>query len=113
MVSLNEEQELAHPNRQTVEEFFALNGESNAIFFDGLDEAIVGWAEQHPDVGPVVAYSVTKILKCLVSQGLTEDESEEWFSHNVHCLSVGSGTPVLVFDFGIVNWSSVLPDDNE
>ena len=46
----------------TREDILSYNEE--ALFADGFDEAIIGVA-QRPNLGPVVAYSVEKILEIL------------------------------------------------
>jgi len=90
---------LIHPKRQAIEEYFHNIAETEAIVFDGLDEAILGIAEQHAGVGPLVAYSMRKIIKCYEAEGMTHEEAVEFFGFNCQCLSVGEGTPIIVDDY--------------
>lgn len=88
-------------NRGLIEEYFAYNG-GEAVLLDGLDDAILGIAEQHAGVGPLVAYSMSKIIECYESQGMSYEEAVEFFSHNCQCLSVGEGTPIIVDDIHFI-----------
>lgn len=75
-------------------------GEANpqAIVFDGLDQALIGVAEQHAH-GSFAAYSKKKILQCLIEDNQwSEEEAYEWFDFNIGCLSVTNGTPVIIDD---------------
>jgi len=87
-----------HPKRRAIDEYFHNVAETEAIVFDGLDAAILGVAEQHAGVGPLVAYSLSKIIECYKLQGMTHEEAIEFFGHNCQCLSVGEGTPIIVDD---------------
>jgi hypothetical protein len=72
-----------------------------AIFFDGLDDAIIGIANQHGSE-TVVAYSESKIMGILMDQNKWDmEEAQEWYDYNIACLGVTNGTPVIVID----NWS--------
>jgi len=84
--------------RQLVDDFEWADGDQGAVTFDGLDQAILGIAEQHAGAGPVVAYSTKRILACLQKDGLNFEEALEYFGHNIQCFSVGRGTPVIVDD---------------
>ena len=88
-----------HPKRQAIDEYFHNMAECEAIVFDGLDPAILGIAEQHAGVGPLVAYSMRKIIKCYEADGMTHEEAVEFFGFNCQCLSVGEGTPIIVDDY--------------
>lgn len=87
-----------HPSRRAIDEYFHNVAETEAIVFDGLDAAILGVAEQHAGVGPLVAYSMSKIIGCYESQGMSYEEAVEFFTHNCQCLGVGEGTPIIVDD---------------
>ena len=89
-----------HPKRLAVHQYFAnFDDLDNAIIFDDLDDAILGIAEQHCGVGPLVAYSMRKILDCYESRGMSPDEALEHFGRNCECFSAGSGTPIIVNDY--------------
>lgn len=81
-----------------------------ALVCDGFDEAIIGMAERI-NLGPVVAYSVEKIIEILMSQSdITEadlDEDEdlesrkytdalEYFEYNIKGAWMGEFTPVFI-----------------
>jgi len=71
-----------------------------AIVFDGLDDAIIGAANQHGN-NTVVAYSESKILECLLKNNPSWDYegAQEWYDYNIACLGVTDGTPVIISDF--------------
>jgi len=64
---------------------------------NGYDSAIIGIAERcgQPDV---LAYSVTRIVDQLVSEGMTYEEAGEYFSFNISGAYVGETTPVFIHD---------------
>ena len=81
-----------------------------ALICDGFDEAIIGMA-QRINLGPVVAYSVEKIIEILISQSeLTEADLEEdedlesrkyldaieYFEYNIKGSWMGEFTPVFI-----------------
>ena len=87
-------------------------GEMNEeiLLLDGFDEAIMGSCERI-NLGPVVAYSVEKIIEILMSQSdITEadlDEDEdlesrkytdalEYFEYNIKGAWMGEFTPVFI-----------------
>lgn len=76
----------------------ALNEENpDAIFFDGLDDCIlgIGAAQYQP---PVVVYSTQKIIDNLMGQGMSEEEAEEYFSFNIMGAYLGEHTPIILRD---------------
>ena len=83
--------------RNYIEETLA-DSNPDAILFEGLDDAIIGIANQHAGIKPVVAYSRSKIIECLERDGASNEEAEEWFDFNIGCLAVPPGTPVIVDD---------------
>lgn len=72
--------------------------DEHLIFFEGLDDAILGLAAQHCGPGPLVAYSMRKILAAYRSQGMSDEGALEYFCHNTHCLYAGPSTPLIVDD---------------
>ena len=66
-----------------------------AITFDGLDDALIGVGSQWGGCS-IAVYSETKILEVLRRQGMSPDEAEEWYSHNIRCLFVGERTPLII-----------------
>ena len=69
-----------------------------AITFDGLDKAIIGIGGQYGK-NQLVIYSATKIVKCLVADGMTLDEAIEYYNFNIECLWAGDHTPIIMDDF--------------
>ena len=82
----------------------------DALTADGFHEAIIGMAER-PTLGPVVAYSVEKIIEILMKD-MEVDESEleedetieskkygmayEYFEYNIKGAWMGEFTPVFI-----------------
>jgi hypothetical protein len=90
---------------EAVDHLMDLLAEENeeAIRFTGLDEAVIGIANQHAGLKPVLCYSERRILEVLASKQFkdTEDPDEsaqEWYGFNIQCLAVGAGTPVIISD---------------
>ena len=68
-----------------------------ALFCDGFDEAIIGYAERI-NLGPVAAYDVNKIVEILMTRdGMTHEEAVEYFYFNIHGAWMGENTPVYIF----------------
>jgi hypothetical protein len=86
-----------HPVREYLDTLLA-DENPDAVFFDDLDDALIGVSHQHAGMKPVATYSRRLIIRCFVNRGMTYEEADEWTGHNVDCLSVGSGTPVIVDD---------------
>jgi len=65
-----------------------------AVFWDGLDEAIIGTAER---IGlSVVAYDVEKIIEILMRDGMDYEEAVEYYEVNINGAWVGEMTPVHI-----------------
>tara|TARA_R110001599_G_scaffold58318_1_gene160756 strand:- start:638 stop:862 length:225 start_codon:yes stop_codon:yes gene_type:complete len=71
--------------------------QDDAITFDGLDEAIIGFGSQWSR-RPVAVYSEARIIDALVKQGMDEVEAWEWYAHNIACLWCGEQTPLIIQD---------------
>jgi len=68
-----------------------------ALFCDGFDEAIIGYAERI-NLGPVAAYDVNKIIETLmIRDGMSHEEAVEYFYYNIHGAWMGENTPVYIF----------------
>ena len=81
----------------TVEEIQEINQE--ALICDGFDEAIIGMAERI-NLGPVVAYSVEKILDILINRdGMTYEEAIEYYDYNIVGAWMGELTPVFITNY--------------
>ena len=73
-----------------------LEGENEeALFFDGLDAAIMGVARRCGHLSLVV-YDRDLIVKQLVADGMEEDEAEEFFEFNIAQAWVGENTPLIL-----------------
>jgi len=81
----------------TVEEVSEINPE--ALVCDGFDDAIIGMAERI-NLGPVVAYSVEKILEILINRdGMTYEEAVEYYEFNIVGAWLGEFTPVFITNY--------------
>jgi hypothetical protein len=78
-----------------IEELFEWMGEE-VILFDGLDEALIGWAR--PMNSPTLAvYDYDLMVEVLMSRdGCEMDEAMEFIDFNVVGAYVGPGTPVVM-----------------
>lgn len=78
----------------TREEISEINPE--ALLCDGFDDAIIGMAERI-NLGPVVAYSVEKIIDTLIQRdGMTYGEALEYFDYNILGSWMGDNTPIFI-----------------
>ena len=78
----------------TREEIAEINPE--ALMCDGFDEAVIGMAERI-NLGPVVAYSVDKIINIMIERdGMTYEEAVEYFEYNQQGAWMGEGTPCFI-----------------
>ena len=69
---------------------------TDAMFADGLDAAIVGLGAQHP-MAPVVVYDYDKCVDIFMRDNdWSFEEAEEWMEYNVLCSYVGPGTPIFM-----------------
>lgn len=68
----------------------------DALIADGFDEAIIGMAERI-NLGPIVAYSVEKIIEILMNRdGMSYEEAQEFYDFNIVGSWMGEFTPVFV-----------------
>jgi hypothetical protein len=73
----------------------------DSLTADGLDSAIIGVADlngQH-----VAVYSTSKVIKCLMDDGMSMDEATEFFLFNIEQCHLGDGTPLFIDDEGLDN----------
>ena len=81
----------------SIEEIQEINPE--ALMCDGFDEAIIGMAER-PNLGPVVAYSVEKMLNIMITRdGMTYEDALEYFDYNIACAWLGEFTPIYISNY--------------
>lgn len=69
-----------------------------AMFIDGMDEAIIGYAVQWGSPALVV-YDADRIIEIL-SKDMGYEEAVEFFSFNIECAYVGPGTPLILHRVG-------------
>ena len=81
--------------REKLEEYLIDAGETDVIFFDGFDEAIIGLGRQQYR-GPYVIYNREKCIEILMEEGMEYEEAEEYFQFNTEGCWVGDYTPVIV-----------------
>jgi hypothetical protein len=86
------------PNpRQALQDL--LGDETQLLFADGHDDAIVGFSERDSVV--LVVYDVRNILRLLrVRDGMSRVEAQEFFDFNIAGSWVGEQTPVWLFRAG-------------
>ena len=65
------------------------------IVLDGFDDCIIGTAERF-GADLFAVYDLNKILAKLESQGMTEDEAMDFFSHNMVGSYLGDRTPAFM-----------------
>ena len=66
-----------------------------ALVADGLEAAFIGYASRM-NMPPLAVYDMKKCREIYVSQGMTEDEADEWLSYNVIGAWMGEGTPLFL-----------------
>lgn len=68
----------------------------DALVCDGFDDAIIGIAERI-NLGPVVAYSVEKIISIMIDRdGMTYEEALEFYEYNILGAWFGEFTPIFI-----------------
>ena len=68
--------------------------DDDTLFMDGYDDCIAGVVHSFGRP-PVVAYDYDKVIKKLMSQGMTLEEATEWWSYNQVGAWMGEYTPVF------------------
>lgn len=86
---------MSHDDHGRRQQLVDATGDEDLLFADGYDEAIVGYA-QRCGQPPIIVYDTEKALQCLVEQGMTYEEAEEWFSFNTAGAWVGDRTPMFL-----------------
>jgi hypothetical protein len=65
-----------------------------ALFIDGMDEALMGYAGQWGS--PILAvYSAERIVEIL-ARDMSYEEAIEFFEFNIECAYLGPGTPLIL-----------------
>ena len=71
-----------------------------ALFADGLDEALIGYTTYQP--GPresVPVYDLDRVLEALMRDGMDRDEAQEYIDFNVTGAWMGTHTPLFVVSY--------------
>jgi hypothetical protein len=66
-----------------------------ALFIDGMDGALIGYAIQWGSPALAV-YDAERIIEILSKQ-MGYEEASEFFSFNIECAYVGPGTPLILY----------------
>lgn len=66
-----------------------------AMFIDGMDDALIGYAIQWGSPALAV-YDAERIVEILSKQ-MGYEEAAEFFSFNIECAYVGPGTPLILY----------------
>ena len=69
--------------------------EHDFTIMDGFDDCIIGVVTRH-GFPPVVCYSRAKVITKLASQGMSEDEAQEFHCFNQDCAWWGDTTPAFL-----------------
>jgi len=73
-----------------------IRDDRSIVFYDGLEEAVVGTAERF-NMSPVVAYDVEKILEIYMERDeMSYEEALEYFNYNTIGGWYGKATPVFI-----------------
>lgn len=87
---------------------------NGVVRFDGLDDAIVGLAQQYSHTPQVLCYDREKILTILmVRDEMTYEEAEEFFEFNIGCLWAGESTPIILESASLAEIAEFLEFDNQ
>lgn len=88
--------ELSGKNRRELIHDRAEDIDNEVILWNGFDDAIMGTVRVF--TGPeVVLYSYKKILESLMSEGMSDEEAQEYFDFNVIGGYLGEGTPAVFY----------------
>ncbi len=83
---------------EIISQYFSdvVDKDKRPIFFDGLDEAVIG-VTQRMNQDPLVTYSIDKIVEILVERdGMTHEEAIEHFDFNIGGGWIGPNTPMFI-----------------
>ncbi len=72
----------------------SLGDDEEVLLADGFEAAFIGVARQFGQ--PIAVYKKSRCLSCLVKQGMSHEEAEEYFAFNTEGAWVGAGTPAFL-----------------
>lgn len=75
---------------------------------DGFDDCVVGICERF-GMEAVLAYDRDKVIEKLVTDGMTQEEAEEFFEYNQIGAWMGDRTPVFVTLFKSIKEKTPCP----
>lgn len=87
------------------EEFWDIAEEEQLLKADGFDDCIIGLAYRS-GIGNLIAYDVSKIIKKLMLDNMTEEEAYEFFDYNISDSYMGEKTPVFIYSLEVINSSN-------
>lgn len=67
-----------------------------ALFMDGLDDAIIGVTVGQPGMEALVVYDEDLILAEVEKQGASREEAEDYYGFNIQGAYVGPHTPIII-----------------
>lgn len=71
-----------------------INEDENVLLADGFEDAFVGIGRQFGK--PIAIYDRFQCIEILITEGMTEEEANEYFSFNVEGAYVGENTPIFL-----------------
>ena len=77
-----------------LEQIIENDPETKFLKADGFDDAVIGRCFQSNRL----IYSTDKIIEQLVSNGMSTDDAEEYFTYNILGAYVGEKTPIYLND---------------
>ena len=82
--------------RAEAEDILEATEETDCLFMDGFDAAIIGVGKQYTKE-VLVVYDRNKCIQILMDRdGMSHEEAEEFFSFNTDCAWFGPKTPMIV-----------------
>jgi hypothetical protein len=69
--------------------------EESFYIADGFDDAIIGFDE----VGRRLVYDMDRVIDILILDGMTYDESIEYYDFKIANTYIGEGTPIFVKNY--------------
>lgn len=79
----------------TLEQILEYYEDDQILIADGFDEAVLGIEESSMRL----IYSASKMVDCLIADGMTQEDAIEYLSYNVFGAYVGERTPIWCMDF--------------
>jgi hypothetical protein len=71
----------------------------DALFAEGLEDAVIGYARTLSTGKDVVVYSAEKVIEVLMRDGMSYEEAIEYADFNIFCAYMGEDTPLFMWEF--------------